>query len=422
MLWWIVAGSVVSTFLLVIVVLNMLPPEKRLERKLEHHHGVSDPQFKRELSTLLGPTVLAGNLVVNLHNGREIFPAMLAAIKAAKRSITFETYIYWSGDIGREFAAALAERAQAGVHVHVLLDWVGSVKIDAALLEKMKSAGDALERYHPLQWYHVARINNRTHRKVLVVDGRVGFTGGVGIAEQWSGDAQDPDHWRDEHFRFEGPVVAQAQAVFMDNWIKVTGVVLQGADYFPQLKPVAKIDAQMFSSSPTGGSQSMLLMCLMAIAAAEHTIDLSASYFVLDNLTRPALVAALKRGVVVRIIVPGKYMDADSVRMASRAQWGPLLTAGAQIYEFQPTRFHCKIMIVDSLFVSFGSTNFDNRSFILNDEASLNLIDSEFAVRMTDVFAGDLQRSERITLAAWQNRPPTQKRREMIVLPWSSQL
>ena len=323
---------------------------------------------------------------------------------------------YWS-----RIRPRLAQRAQAGVHVHVLLDWVGSIKMDLALLTMMKDAGVAVERYHPLQWYHMARMNNRTHRKVLVVDGRVGFTGGVGIAEQWNGNAEAPDHWRDEHFRFEGPVVAQAQAVFMDNWIKVTGVVLRGDAYFPALTPVANSDAQMFSSSPTGGSESMALLYLMAITAAERSIDLSAAYFIPDRLTQPALVAALRRGVVVRIIVPGKYMDADSVRMASRAQGEPLLQAGALIYELGPTMFHCKIVIVDSLLVSVGSTNFDNRSFTLNDEASLNLIDPEFANKMTRVFEDDLRRSTLVTLEAWRSRPITEKLREAMVRPWSSQ-
>ena len=419
---WVIAGSVICTAMLVIVVLNFVPPEKKLTRQLVHDHGIAHPQFKRELSSLLGPTILHGNRIENLHNGREIFPAMLSAIATATRSITFETYIYWSGDIGRTFANVLAQRAQAGVRVHVLLDWVGSVKMDVALLALMKDAGVEVERYHPLQWYHMARMNNRTHRKVLVVDGRVGFTGGVGIAEQWSGDAEDPEHWRDEHFRFEGPVVAQAQAVFMDNWIKVTGVVLRGDAYFPALAPVANVDAQMFSSSPSGGSESMALLYLMAITAAERSIDLSAAYFIPDHLTQPALLAASQRGVVVRIIVPGKYMDADSVRMASRAQWEPLLQAGALIHEFVPTMFHCKILIVDSLLVSVGSTNFDNRSFSLNDEASLNLIDSEFAKKMTATFENDLSRSKLITLAAWRKRPTSEKLRELMVRPWSSQL
>lgn len=332
---WIIVGTAVVASAAVIIGLNLIPPEKRLDRKL----------------TQLGPAIVPGNRIKSLHNGDEIFPEMLAAIRAAERSITFETYICWSGDIGRTFAEALAERARAGVRVHVLLDWVGSSKMEQALLDLMKASGVEIESYRPLHWYHIIRLNNRTHRKVLVVDGRVSFTGGVGIADQWNGHAQDPDHWRDDHFLFEGPAVAQAQAVFMDNWIKTTGTVLLGEANFPQLTAMGNVAAQMFSSSPTGGSESMHLMYLMAIASAERSINLAASYFVPDELTLRALLAALARGVAVRIIVPGKYIDADSVRMASRAQWGPLLEAGALIYEYAPTMYHCKVMIVDGLLV-----------------------------------------------------------------------
>jgi cardiolipin synthase A/B len=421
MVWWIIGGAVAGAAILLIV-LNLLPPEKQLERKLAHRYGATNPQFRREMSFLLGPTIVPGNRVTHFSNGDEIFPAMLEAIRGAERSITFETYIYWSGAIGREFAEALTERAATGVRVHVLMDWLGSVKIDDALLDMMKTAGVEVERYRPLSWYHLARVNNRTHRKVLVIDGKVAFTGGVGIADQWNGNAQDPAHWRDEHFRLEGPGVAQAQAVFMDNWIKVTGTVLQGDQYFPEVKALGEVDAQMFSSSPSGGSDSMLLMYLMALAAAEHTIDLSAAYFVPDELTRRALISALKRGVVVRIVVPGKHIDADTVRMASRAKWGELLAAGTRIYEYEPTMYHCKVMIIDALLVSVGSTNFDNRSFRLNDEASLNLFDRDFALTMTHVFEVDVRRSARVTYEAWKKRPLLHKLRELVAEPWASQL
>ena len=274
--------------------LNFIGGEKRIERKLEHRHAVDNPQFRREIGTLLGPPILGGNRVANLENGAEIFPAMLDAIRQAKRTINFETYIYWSGEIGREFVDALAQRAHAGVEVQVLMDWVGSQKMDQALLDKLKAAGVKVERYHPLKWYHLARMNNRTHRKLLVVDGRVGFTGGVGIADNWDGNADSPDHWRDSHYRIEGPAVAQMQAAFLDNWIKTTGAVLQGGGYFPELAAAGDSEAQVFTASPSGGGDSMLLMYLMAITAAEKSIDLSAAYFVPDELTRAALIGALR--------------------------------------------------------------------------------------------------------------------------------
>jgi len=311
---WIAAllGALLAAFATVIA-LNFVGGEKRVERKLEHRHAVTHPQFRRELGTLLGPPILGGNRVANLENGAKIFPAMLDAIRQAKRTVNFETYIYWSGEIGREFVAALAERARAGVEVQVLMDWVGSQKMDLALLEELKAAGVAVERYHPLEWYHLARMNNRTHRKLLIVDGRIGFTGGVGIADNWAGNADSPDHWRDSHYRIEGPAVAQMQAAFLDNWIKTTGAVLRGDGYFPALEDVGSADAQVFTASPSGGGDSMLLMYLLAITAAESSIDLSAAYFVPDELTRAALVAALRCGVRPRIVEPGTHSEAEAV-------------------------------------------------------------------------------------------------------------
>jgi len=406
----------------VIVGLNFVPSEKQLDRHISHTYNLDSPQLMREMGTLLGPAILPGNRIRDLENGHEIFPAMLEAIKGAKRSISFETYIYWSGDVGKSFVEAIVERARAGVRCHVLLDWVGSVKMEQSSIDQLEDAGVKVQRYHPLSWYHVARLNNRTHRKVLVVDGKIGFTGGVGVADLWAGNAEDPEHWRDAHFRVEGPVVAQMQAVFIDNWMKTTGDVLTGEDYFPALEPVGDSPAQMFSSSPSGGSESMQLMYLLAMAAAEHTIDLSAAYFVVDEHTSRAMVEAAKRGVKVRVIVPGRHIDAEAVRQASRGQWGPLLQAGIEISEFEPTMFHCKIFIVDGMLVSVGSTNFDNRSFELNDEANLNIYDRKFGARMTEVFEQDLKRSKRITYEAWRKRPLSQRVREKLLAPFTSQM
>jgi len=402
--WWVV-GTAVATLLATLVVVNLMPPERRIDRRIEHLYDVGSPAFYRSIGVLLGPPTVQGNRVADFQNGDEIFPAMLAAIRGARRTITFETYIYWSGEVGRAFADALAERAKAGVRVHVLLDWVGSQRIDDALLGAMRDAGVEIELYRPLRWYHLAKFNNRTHRKLLVVDGRVGFTGGVGIADKWGGHAQDPDHWRDSHYRAEGPVVAQMQATFLDNWAKVTGAALHGDDYFPPIEPHGGMRAQTFSSSPEGGADSMQLMYLLTITSAARSIALASAYFVPDKLTTDALVAAVKRGVRVRILVPGPIIDTDVVRRASRAGWEPLLAAGAEIHEYQPTMFHCKVLVVDELLVSVGSTNFDVRSFRLNDEANLNVYDATFAARQLAIFDADLKRSQRVTLEAWRARP-----------------
>lgn len=417
------AGVVASVFVVAgLLVSNFVGGETKIERRIERLYSLDDPRFMHELGMLLGPPFMHGTKVRALQNGDEIFPPMLAAIRGAKVSITFETYIYWSGDIARAFADALAERAREGVKVHVLLDWVGSAKMDDNLLAVMTQAGVQVQRFHPPHWSNLGRMNNRTHRKLLVIDGRVGFTGGVGVAPQWTGHAQDPEHWRDTHFQIEGPVVAQMQSVFIDNWIKVTGDVLHGPDYFPALVPAGPATAQMFSSSPSGGSESMQLMYLLAVTAASRSIDLSAAYFVPDELTLQALQDALKRGVRLRIVVPGKHIDSDAVRNASRAMWGPLLGAGAIIAEYGPTMYHCKVMIVDGLLTSVGSTNFDNRSFRLNDEATLNIVDQAFASAQTAVFEADLALAHRVSLAEWQARPARERFGEWLASVIDTQL
>ena len=397
--------SCMLTLMSVFLTFNFMPSEKKIERQLQRQYGIDQPQFRRSMSVLLGPPIVDGNQVQVLLNGDAIFAAMLQAIRAAEQTVTFETYIYWSETIGREFSDALIERARAGVKVHVMLDFIGSIKMDAAAMRAMQDAGIELERFHKPVWWKFTKLNNRTHRKLLVVDGKIGFTGGVGIAHQWRGTAQDKQHWRDSHFRVEGPVVGQMQAVFTDNWTKATGVVLDGPAYFPALAAKGGHAAQMFSSSPTGGSESMLLMYLMSITAAQRSIDLSSSYFVPDELAIKALVAAAKRGVKIRIITPGANIDSDVVRAASRARWGELLRAGIQIAEYQPTMYHVKALVVDALMVSVGSTNFDHRSFSLNDEANLNVIDAAFAGQQVRVFNDDWARAKVISLAAWEDRP-----------------
>jgi cardiolipin synthase len=419
---WIIAITVLVTSLLLVLLQNFRTPEKVLERKVLHRYAVSDPQFRREMSALLGPAIVSGNQVTALQNGSEIFPAMLAAIRSAQSSITFETFIYWSGKTGESFSHALSERARAGVAVSVIIDWVGSTKMEQSLLDTMQAAGVQIHRYRPLHWYNLGRMNNRTHRKLLVVDGRIGFTGGVGIADQWTGDAGDPEHWRDTHFQIEGPVVAQLQAAFNDNWIKTTGRVLNGPSYFPALESAGTMDAHVFVASPSGGSESMHLMYLLAIAAAEESIDLAASYFVPDTLLIEALIDACNRDVRVRIVLPGPHIDALAVKIASKADWGGLLRAGAEIHVYQPTMLHTKLLVIDSQFVSVGSTNFDIRSIRLNDEASLNVYDNEFARQMTMVFEADLLDAESYSLSRWENRPFSEKLSEKILLPIKSQL
>ena len=414
--------TALATGALVLLALNFTAGEKKVQQQLPRLYNTAHPQFERALGSLLGPGIVGGNAVTELLNGDQIFPPMLAAIKSAQKSVTLETYIYWSGDIGKRFADALSERARAGVPVHVLLDWVGSAKMEESYLTEMREAGVQIEKFHKPHWYNLARMNNRTHRKLLVVDGQVGFTGGVGIAPEWTGHAQDPEHWRDSHYLVRGPAVAQMQATFLDNWLKVTGEVLHGEAYFPPIPAAGTQKAQMFSSSPSSGSESMQLMYHLAITAAERSIDLSVAYFVPDELTLKLLKDALARGVHVRMVTPGEHTDTETVKAASRATWGDLLQAGAEIYEFEPTMYHCKVMIVDQLLVSVGSTNFDNRSFRLNDEANLNVYDAAFAQRQTQVFEDDVKRSRRVTHEAWLDRPLREKLHEKLTGWLRSQL
>ncbi len=393
-----------------------------IQYQIEPKYSVQDPQFFRSMGQLLGPPIVAGNRISGLVNGDQIFPAMLEAIRGAKESINLETYIYWSGEVGEQFADALAERARAGVQVHVLLDSVGSRRLDSRSLNRMRDGGVEVRRYNPLVWYNLARINHRDHRKLLIVDGKVGFTGGAGVADIWLGHADSPTHWRDSQFRLEGPAVAQMQAAFMDNWMKTSDTVLDGISFFPELEPVGSDYAQVFKSSPREGTESVRLMYLLSIAAARKNIRLSSAYFIPGELITEQLVEACKRGVNVEIIVPGSKTDSTLVRHASRSKWGPLFKAGVRIYEYQPTMYHCKLMIVDDLWVSVGSANIDSRSFRLNDEANLNVLAASFAAEQTRLFEEDKKRSREVRFEDWKHRSFGTRLMELLTSPFHPHL
>jgi len=366
------------------------------------------------MGSLLGPGFVPGNKVTALYNGDDIFPAMLTAIRSARRTITFESYIYWSSSIGRQFTAALTDRARAGVRTHVIIDWAGSHKVDRDDVARLRQAGVEVVFYRPLHWYQLDHFNHRTHRKLLIVDGLVGFTGGAGVADKWLGHAQDKDHWRDSHFRVEGPVVAQLQAAFMDDWLETQGALLDGPRYFPDLDHQGPQLGQVFWSSPKGGNGNLRIMFLIAIAAATQRILIANAYFVPDETTVDMLVAARRRGVDVEIIVPGPILDAQVVRRASRSMWGPLLKAGVKIYEYQPTMYHTKVMVVDDIWVSVGSTNFDDRSFRLNQEASLNIYDSGFGAAQAEAFMKDRAKSQEMTPEMWRHRSLVERLEEQV--------
>jgi cardiolipin synthase len=369
---------------------------KQARHEIAPLYSTSSPEFRQSAGSLLGPNFVSGNNITTLVNGTRIFPAMLSAIRSAKHSINFETYVFWDGEIGREFTEALAERARAGVHVNAILDAQGTRTMGMGNLAQLRQAGVEVVKYHSIFWLDPRRYNNRSHRKLLIVDGKIGFIGGAGIADQWTGNAESPQHWRDNHYKVTGPVVAQLQASFATSWLKARGAVLHGDDYFPPLESTGPYSAQVIRSSAR--NTNLDLMYLLAIASARKTLRIENAYFLPDDLTRDELVAAAKRGVKIEIIVPGKLIDQKLVRAASKRHWPELFKAGIKIYEYQPTMVHVKLFIVDGTFVSVGSGNFDNRSIRLNDEANLDVLDRDFAARQTRLFELDKKQSQEMTL------------------------
>ncbi len=375
---------------------------------------VGSEGFLRAAEALTQAPITRGNTAEILINGDRIFPAMLEAIRSARRTVNLLTYIYWRGEIAGEFADALCERATAGVECRVLLDAVGSIKMDPDLVARMEESGVCVRRFRPPKPYAIRRGNNRTHRKLLLADGRVAFTGGVGIADEWTGDAQDPEHWRDTHVRVEGPVVRGLQGSFAENWLEATGEVLAGEDDLPELEPIAGEGAAMLAvrSSAGVGDSDLETLFFLTIAAARASIDLTSAYFA----PRPAFLAALadaaRSGVAVRVLVPGPLIDKDVVRHTARSVYGPLLRAGVRIFEYQPTMLHAKSMVVDGVWSTVGSANFDNRSFQLNDENVVGVQDTAFAAELTAAFERDLTRSAEITLEDWSSRPLHERARE----------
>src|SRR2546423_4985416 len=369
---------------------------KQPRQEVQSLYSAQSPEFRQSAGSLLGPNFVAGNSISTLVNGDEIFPAMLSAIRSARRSINLETYIFWDGEIAREFTAALSERARAGVHVNMILDARGTSKLGLANKKQLQNAGVQVVKYHTGFWPDPRRYNNRTHRKLLIIDGRIAFIGGAGIADFWAGNADSTKHWRDNPYKVTGPGVSQLHASFLSNWRKTRGNVLPGPDYFPPLENSGSLLAHAIRSG--AHYQNLDLMYLLAIASAQRNLRIQNTYFLPDDLTRKELVEAAKRGTRIEIIVPGKKIDQKLVRAASKRHWPELLKAGIKIYKYEPTMVHVKLMIVDDKFVSVGSGNFDNRSIRLNDEANLDVLDSDFAAQQIRLFELDKRQSHEVAL------------------------
>ena len=383
---------------------------------------ISEASFRSTLVGFTGGSVVGGNRVDVLLNGEEVFPAKLEMIRSARKTISYAQYVFEEGAPAADTAQALADRCRAGVKVHVLVDAVGSLMMPQQYRDWMTEAGCQVVSYRPLTPWTIDRVNYRNHRRILVVDGRVGITGGSGTSGKWSGNGREEGQWRDTDIRVEGPVVSQLQGAFAENWLEATGTALGGPEYFPwPIESKGTVQSQVVRSSPAGGSAAVYTMFLLAMASARRSIYITNPYFVPDDKMIDTLIHARERGVRVVLILPGT-IDHNLVRQASRSQLGRLLRAGIQVYEYRAALLHAKTMVIDSIWATVGSTNLDRRSFDLNEELNLVVYDAEVARRLERVFVDDLERSHEVTYQQWASRGVWSRFLEVLSLPVRDQL
>lgn len=361
--------------------------------------SVGTPAFAKSTAAAVRSPWLDGNRITSLMNGAEFYPAMLNAIRGAEKSITFETYAFVNGAIAQKFVTAFCNRAAAGVNVHLVLDAFGSEHLGETNIARLRAAGVGLRFYHDQFLRHPLRYYTRDHRKLMVVDGKTGFTGGCGIAQEWTGNTETPKNWRENHYLVTGPVVAQLQRHFNANWTHTGGRPLAGADYFPPLRKTGGQRAQNFISSPKDKHYTVPHLYRQVIASARKSIVIENSYLLPDRVITQEILAARARGVHVELIVPGHYTDAGPLRYFSRLKYHKLLDAGVHIYEYQKSMMHCKVMVIDGVFSSVGSANFDARSLYINDESNLNVLDAGFAREQLQMIELDKQHCVRVTRA-----------------------
>ena len=388
---------------------------------------VGEATFFPTIAAHTDAPIIGGNKIDVLLNGEQTFPAMLKAIRGARKSITYAQYLYQDGAIAYELAEAFAERCRAGLTVKLLLDSHGGGKIPEDIPQLLTDSGCQLEWFRRVRLFQfitpweLLNYNYRNHRRILVIDGTLGFTGGHGVAEEWTGDGRTDGKWRDTDVRIEGPIVQQLQAAFVESWRDTTGHILGGDLYFPALKPVGKVNAQIVKSSPLGGTYESYMLLLLSISSARKSIHLSNPYFLPDERMQEALLDAVKRGVSVVVLTPGT-IDHKLVYWASRRGFEPLLLGGIQIYEYQAALMHAKTMVVDGIWAHVGTTNLDNRSFALNEEINLIAYDHAVAGELEKAFADDLKYSKKLTYEAWKARPWREKFLELFTIPLKEQL
>jgi cardiolipin synthase len=380
-----------------------------------------EQRYRRVLEGLLGVPATEGNQVDVLRNGDEIFPAMLDAIANARHTVDLATYVYWSGDIAVRFADALSGRGRAGVRVRVLLDAVGAYRMSGDLTDQMESAGCQVE------WFRkptdkLSKTNNRTHRKVLICDEEVAFTGGVGIAEEWEGDARDPSEWRDTHVRVRGKAVDGLRAAFVSNWAETGRALFDEHDRFPEQPQPGSSVVQVVRCPSVVGWGEMATVVTAMLRIARRNVHLTSAYFVPDETTKQALQEAAERGVTVDVLMPGDYTDKRVVQIAGEKEYEDLLESGVNVYRYLPTMLHAKVMTIDGKVGTVGSANFDPRSFGHNEEANLVIFDSDVVDVLDRQFAEDLERSERVDPERWRRRGPLQRVAEKVTELFDDQL
>lgn len=414
---WIVLVSLVVVAVAVATFGIVFLKRAVVDYRSEHDFSTRDPAFFGSAHALADPPPLEGNSVKLLHNGDEIFPAMLTAIREAKASVNFEAFLFHSDEVGTQFRDALCERARAGVRVRVLLDGIGSSsKFNNSDEEVLRQAGCTFAYYHPTRAWRVDKLNRRSHRRALVIDGRLGFTGSVGFAKEWAGNADSPEHWRDVHIRLEGPIVAKLQGAFQQHWVRATGETLSGAAEFPPLPPAGKLKAQLIASHSFSVSPISLVQAV-AFASAEKTIFITNAYCAPSHNQVELLTKAAKRGVDVRLLVPGPHNDQPMTKSAGRGAYGELLKGGVKIFDYQPTMIHTKTIVVDGILSVVGSSNFDSRSAQINEELDITVYDEGFGAEMNAVFERDLEKAKLYRLEDFQKRSVWERFSEWIVAP-----
>lgn len=395
------------------IVQKMVPKHQRDHYSFAPSFSVEDPQFRRSLDSV-GSVMVGGNLASVLENGDGLFPAIAKDIREAKVSVNVETYILIPDEAGKRFADTLIEAAGRGVQVRLLVDAQGG-KLKK-LRKGLEAAGVSCKSYRPAWKYAIA--GRRTHRKLVIVDGRIGYTGGFGFDKRWLGDARNPKEWHDSAVRVTGPVVAQMQAIFSEDWTFTTGEILAGDTFYPPAVSTGTMLSQAIKSSKGDSSSLPKMLYFMVIQAARKSIHIQNAYFLPDAQIRAALIGAVQRGVDVKVMVPGKQIDVPLVRQASRRHFGPMLKAGVKIYEYQPTMLHSKAVVVDGLFSTIGSINFDSRSMSINAEESLSFYDPTFAMLVEAMFQRDLKLCHEVTYDAWKHRGPAARVAETFSWIW----